>query len=166
MTRLFYFMNLIVVTALGGYSSVSAQMLHFSIFDSFEKTPRTGEGKVIIHQPETVKMLVGTRIDSENIDVYNGKTYLKTAGYRLQVYSGNNQRTSKAEATALQTKIKELYPDIDTYVDFYAPFWKLQVGNFRSYEEATLMLRDLRGSFPKVKNEIYIIEEEIRLPLD
>jgi hypothetical protein len=154
------------LTALGGYFTVSAQSPYFSIFDSFEKTPRPGEGKVIVHQPETVKMLVGTRIDSENIDVFNGKTYLKTAGYRLQVYSGNNQRTSKAEATSLQVKIKELYPDIDTYVDFYAPFWKLQVGNFRSYEEATLMLRDLRGTFPKVKNEIYVIEEEIRLPLE
>jgi len=150
----------------GGFGYVSAQSPLFSIFDSFDKTPKSGEGKVIVHQSNALKKLVGTRIDSENIDVVNGKTFLVTQGYRVQVYSGNNQRTSRAEAFKLQTKIKELYQDIATYVTFNAPFWKLHVGNYRSFEEASLMLRDLRSTFPQIKNEIFIIEDDIRLPLD
>lgn len=121
---------------------------------------------VVIHQPDALKRLVGTRIDSENIDVLNGKTYLVTKGYRIQVYSGNNHRTSKDEAFSLQSKIKELYAGIDTYVTYNAPFWKLHIGNYRSFEEASFMLRELRGAFPQKKNEIYIIEDDIRLPLD
>ncbi|MDR1814050.1 MAG: SPOR domain-containing protein [Tannerella sp.] len=150
----------------GGLGYVSAQSPLFSIFDSFDKTPKSGEGKVVVHQSNALKKLVGTRIDSENIDVVNGKTFLVTQGYRVQVYSGNNQRTSRAEAFKLQTKIKELYQDIATYVTFNAPFWKLHVGNYRSFEEASLMLRDLRSTFPQIKNEIFIIEDDIRLPLD
>jgi hypothetical protein len=145
---------------------VIAQSPMFSIFDAFEAKPKANEGKVIIHQSDSLKKRVGTRIDSENIDVINGNTYLITPGYRVQVYSGNNQRTSRAEAEKLQKMIKETHPDLATYVTFYAPFWKLHVGNYRSFEEASRMLRELRGEFPQNKNEIYIIEDDVRLLLD
>lgn len=150
----------------GGVNSIVAQTPQFSIFDSFEKYPKAGEGVVVIHQSDALKRLVGTRIDSENIDVVNGRTYLITRGYRVQVYSGNNQRVSREEATSLQAQIKEHYPDMETYVTYNAPFWKLHVGNFRSFEEASMMLRDLRTVYPQKKNEIYIIEDDIRLLLD
>ena len=157
-----------LIAAVNGSDTIHAQTPQFSIFDSFEASHSTGEGgKVVIHQSDAIKQLVGTRIDSENIDVLNGKTYLITEGYRIQVYSGNNQRTSKDEAYTLQSNIKELYPDIDTYVKYNAPFWRLHIGNFRSFEEASLILRELRGIFPQKKNEIYIIiENKIRLSLD
>ncbi len=166
MKRSIIFAILTFIMATGGYDTIYAQSPQFSIFDSFEKSPKPGEGVVIIHQSDAVKRLAGTRIDSENIDVLNGKTYLVTKGYRIQVYSGNNQRTSKNEAFSLQSKIKELYSGTDAYVTYNAPFWKLHVGNYRSFEEASLMLRELRGKFPQKKNEIYIIEDDIRLPLD
>jgi hypothetical protein len=151
---------------LGHRATVCAQSPYFSIFDSFEKTSTRGVGIVVIHQPETIRQLVGTRIDSENIDVENGKTYLITEGYRVQVYSGNNQRTSKDEATNKQHKINELFSDVRTYLVYNAPFWKLYVGDYRSFEEASHMLRNLREIFPQNKNEIYIIEDKIRLLLD
>ena len=150
----------------GGYNSVHAQSPHFSIFDSFDAPAKAGEGRVAIHQSGELKQLVGTRIDSENVDVINGKTFLVTMGYRIQMYSGNNQRTSKDEAHSLQEKIKELHTDIPTYVIYNAPFWKLHIGDYRSFEEASFMLRELRNAFPQKKNEIYILEDNIRLPLD
>jgi hypothetical protein len=151
---------------LPGGHIVCAQSPYFSIFDSFERPPKPGAGIVVIHQPESLRQFVGTRIDSENIDVENGKTYLITEGYRVQVYSGNNPRTSKGDATDKQHKINELYPDIKTYVVYNAPFWKLYAGDYRSYEEASHMLRSLREAFPQNKKEIYIIEDKIRLLLD
>jgi hypothetical protein len=156
----------VALVVIAGSADVFAQSPAFSIFDSFERTPKPGEGKVIVHQSEAIKRLVGTRIDSENVDVVNGKTFLITQGYRVRVYSGNNQTKSRGEAIQMETKIKSLYKDIATYVTFYAPFWKLHIGNYRSFEEASLMLRSLHKEFPKIKNEIYIIEEDIRLPLD
>ena len=155
-----------LIMAVGGYGTIQAQSPHFSIFDSFEASPKTGEGVVLIHQSDAIKRLVGTRIDSENVDVVGGKTYLVTQGYRVQVYSGNNQRVSKDEVTSLQSKVKELFPDTDAEIKYNAPFWKLHVGNFRSFEEASLILRQLHGIYPQKKKEIYIIEDDIRLPLD
>jgi hypothetical protein len=151
---------------LSGHHLSCAQSPYFSIFDSFETASKPGAGVVIIHQPESLKQLVGTRIDSENIDVVNGKTYLITEGYRVQVYSGNNQRTSKGEAMDKKKKINEIYPDVRAYVTYNAPFWKLHIGDYRSYEEASHMLRSLRETFPQTRNEIYIIEDGIRLLLD
>ena len=154
-----------MITA-GKYYALYAQSPDFSIFDSFEKPSKAGEGKVLIHQSESLKQLVGTKIDSDNIIVINNKTHLITQGYRIQVYSGNNHRTSRDEATAIQNNIKELYPDLASDVKYYAPVWRLFVGNFRSFEEAELILRELRSKFPKIKNELYTVESEIYLPLD
>jgi hypothetical protein len=149
-----------------GNHPLYAQSPQFSIFDSFESPAKLGEGTVVVHQAESLRQLVGTRIDSENIDVINGKTYLITQGYRVQVYSGNNQRTSKGEAFEKQARIKELYPDVEAYVTYMAPFWILHVGDYRSFEEAAHMHRSLRESFPQNKNEIKIIENDIRLLLN
>ena len=157
-------LSLLMISA--GYNSVKAQSPYFSIFDSFDAPPKPGQGRIVIHQPEELKLLVGTRIDSENIDVTNGKTYLKTMGYRIQVYSGNLQQKSRVEAESLQKQITEQYPGITTYVEFDAPFWKLRIGDYRSFEEASLMLRELRRASPQKKNEIYILESNILLPLD
>jgi hypothetical protein len=164
--RLLSIIFISAVMMLPGYRILCAQSPHFSIFDSFENPSDPDAGMVVIHQSESLKQLVGTRIDSENIDIISGKTYLITDGYRVQVYSGNNQRTSKGEAMEKQKQIKELYPDLRTYVIYNAPFWKLHVGDFRSYEEASYMLYSLRETFPQTRNEIYIIEDEIRLLLD
>lgn len=154
------------VMIIAGNGSLYAQFPQFSIFDSFERPVNPGEGTVIIHQSESLRQLVGTRIDSENIDVINGKTYLITQGYRIQVYSGNNPRTSRGEAVEKQAKIKELYPDVEAYITYRAPFWILHVGDYRSYEEALYMHRNLRAVFPQNKNEIKIIEDDIRLLLN
>ena len=155
------------VMAVGNDNISYAQSPDFSIFDSFEKPPKNNEGRVVIHQSESVKRLVGSRISGDSIEILNGKTYINTEGYRIQVYSGNNQRVSRDEAQAVQNNFKELYPDFETpEIKYTAPFWRVYLGNFRSYEEAYVMLRDLRLKFPKIRNELYIVEDDIRLQLD
>jgi len=166
MKRSIYLLLLSFLMIFGIYNSVYAQSPQFSIFDSFNTPSKSGEGRVVIHQSEEIKQLVGTRIDSENVDLINGKTFLKTIGYRIQMYSGNLQQKSREEAESLQKKIAGQYPDITAYVEFDAPFWRLRIGDFRSFEEASMMLRILRSSYPQKKNEIYILESNILLPLD
>ena len=154
--------------------SINAQSPHYSIFDALERQPKSKEGGVVIHQSESIKRLVGTRIDNENVDITNGKTYLKTVGYRIQIYSGNNQRpspdskqpVSKVETMTLKAKINELFPDVETYPKFDAPWWRLYVGDYLTIEEASVMKRELLRLYPQRKNEIYIVGDEIRLPLD
>lgn len=93
-------------------------------------------------------------------------TFLKIPGYRAQVFSGNNQRKSKDEAFKKEEEIKELFPDIPTYVTYNAPFWKLRVGDFRSHEEAYQLMRQLMEAFPAYAKEMYIVKEEVKIPLN
>ena len=59
----------------------------------------------------------------------------------------------------------EIFPDVPTYVTYNAPFWKLRVGDFRSHEEAYQMMRQLMGAFPGFAKEMYIVKEEVKIPL-
>jgi len=151
---------------MGGRNMTYAQSPQYSIFESLEVRQKSGEGVVVVHQPDGIRRLVGTRIDSEKLNILNGKTYITTRGYRIQVYSGNNQRTSRGEATALQERIKGLFPYMEADTRFDAPFWKLHVGNFLTFEEASIMKRELLTAFPQKKNEIFIFEDNIRVLLD
>lgn len=68
--------------------------------------------------------------------------------YRVQVYSGNNQRQSKQEVRTMETQIKRAFPKVGVEPDYQAPFWKLYVGYFQTKEEAIYMLERLRRQFP------------------
>ena len=163
MKRLFLFIALLFfLFTTEGY----AQSPQFSIFESIGQQPKQGEGMVVIHQSDAIKRLIGTRIDSENIEVIGGRSHLKTEGYRVHVYSGNNQLVSRAEMDTLSNRIKALYPDIETIKDFVSPWWKLYVGNYPTYQEAWLMSLDLQKAFPRLRKEIGVVETIIRLPMD
>ena len=142
-----------------GFFSVSAQEpvpgKGETIFDKLEK-PESGKGTVSVKQSEKLKMLVGSRKTGANVEIEDEKAFLRAQGYRTQVFSGNNK----------EKEIKELFPEVPTYVTYNAPFWKLRVGDFLSHEEAYHMMRQLMDAFPAYAKEMYIVKEEIKIPLD
>ena len=136
-----------------------------TIFDDLQ-TSKPGKGEVIIHQPEALRKMIGVRMYGENVEKTDSTAYIKIQGFRTQVFSGNDQRKSKDEAFEKEKMIKELFPTVPTYVTYTAPFWKLRVGDFRSHEEAYHMQRLLMTAFPSFGKEMYIVKEEVRIPLD
>lgn len=137
----------------------------YSIFDDLQQ-PRAGAGEVVVRQSPEIRWLVGTRLRGADVESNETETFLKVQGYRTQVFSGNNQRKSKDEAFRKEKEIKELFPDLPTYVTYNAPFWKLRVGDFRSHEEAYHVMRQLMAAFPSYGKEMYIVKEEIKIPLN
>lgn len=135
-----------------------------SIFDALARN-EFGKGRVVIIQDPQIKSLVGQYLSGENIEKNEEETFLKVPGYRTQVFSGNDQRKSKDEANQKEKKIKELFPDIPTYISYTAPFWRLRVGDFRSKEEAFILQRQLMGAFPSFAKEMYIVKDEVKIPL-
>lgn len=136
-----------------------------TIFDRLARS-EAGKGTVHIHQSEDIRAMVGAHKYGENVEQEGENTFLKIPGYRAQVFSGNNQRKSKDEAFKKEEEIKELFPDIPTYVTYNAPFWKLRVGDFRSHEEAYQLMRQLMEAFPAYAKEMYIVKEEVKIPLN
>lgn len=136
-----------------------------TIFDAFQEN-HPGKGSVVVRQPDALREMVGKRLYGEDVEKTDSTAFLKIQGYRTQVFSGNNQRKSKEEAFQKESEIKELFPDVPTYVTYNAPFWRLRVGDFRSHEEAYRMQRLLMDAFPAYQKEMYIVREEIKIPLN
>lgn len=167
-----YFLGLLFVTLCSAFS-LSAQTtddnaatVHvMTIFDRLSSR-QAGKGVVTVNQSDEIKRLVGARKYGKNVETTENETFLKIQGFRTQVFSGNNQRKSKDEAFKKEKEIKELFPDMPTYVTYNAPFWKLRVGDFRSHEEAYRTLRLLMDAFPSYAKEMYIVKEEVKIPLN
>ena len=69
----------------------------------------------------------------------------KINGYRVQVYAGGNSRADRQRAETARDKIKQTFPNEPVYVHFYSPRWICRVGNYRSYEEAAHILKQVKG---------------------
>jgi hypothetical protein len=136
-----------------------------TIFDELQSY-RAGKGSVIIDQSPGIHNLVGSHLFGDIETNPDGTQYLKFQGYRVQVYSGNDQRASKDEAFKREKELKEVAPGLSTYVTYNAPFWRLRVGDFSSNEEAYFVQRQLTQQFPKFGKEMYIVREDIKLSIN
>ena len=96
-------------------------------------------------------------------DAINGKRELvEIDGYRVQVYSSNQQQTAKAEALELETRLKDNVTQT-IYVQYLPPFWKVRLGDFRSYDEANEYKKIFKEQFPELMGETYIVRDKVQV---
>lgn len=87
---------------------------------------------------------------------------IEMQGWRVQIYSSNNQLVAKQEAEALKKQLEsELTEPI--YMDFIQPFWKVRIGNFRTVEEARTYRDLLVQQFPELQAESYPVRDVIKI---
>ncbi len=84
------------------------------------------------------------------------KTKPSIQGYRVQLYYGGN----RAEALELKSKFASVFPDIETYLIYQQPYFRLRAGNFRTRIEAYKLFRKVEKEFPSV----FIVNDEIAFP--
>jgi hypothetical protein len=150
-----YFLLLI---GLGFGISASAQV---SIVEELQKE-RVGQGTVTVHQDAAISALLGSvYVKDEN---ETEPKVLKSRGYRVQVYAGNNSRVARQEANDMAELIKTEFPELPVYAFFQPPRWLCRVGDYRSIEEADASMRRLRAT-GKFK-EVSIVREQINIPLE
>lgn len=87
----------------------------------------------------------------------------KTMGFRIRVFSGNQQSKSKNRAYNIQSEMNATMPELTTYVTFKTPNWRLMVGDYRTTEEANSMLRQLKKEFPSLAKDMFVVSSEIEL---
>lgn len=122
-------------------------------------------GKVAIYQDSRLESLITHQPKAYFANARKGKgsDMILTQGYRIRAFSGNNQVTSKNQAYKIEKDLKQKYPDLDTYVIFKSPNWRLLVGNFSTNEEAVTTLRDLKKNFPEYGREMFVVKDEIEI---
>jgi len=121
-----------------------------------------GKGSVQVIQDESITNRLGRKTKKTAVNDYP-VTYVEMPGYRIQVFAGNNQRISKSEAYTKESDVKTVFPEMSTYVVFTAPFWRLRVGDFQTFQEAQRMMIKLRAAFPAFGREMSIIKEKVRV---
>lgn len=123
-----------------------------------------GRGQVKIFQSDQLASRLGRRGQGVYVEG-DDKSYVTASGYRILVFSGNNQRKSKEEAETKRNQLRDFDPALKTYITLDSPFWRLTAGNYRTYLEADQQLRVLRQAFPQLGKEMYIVKDKIQIPL-
>jgi len=78
--------------------------------------------------------------------VRSAATRVKVRGFRVQIFAG----ASRNQAFSEQTRFRGMYKDVDTYITYDEPNYRVKVGDFRSRSEANAFMRELRQYFSNV----------------
>ncbi len=98
------------------------------------------DGRFEISQSPEIEELLGIHLDMN-------KRAGGIDGFRIQLYLGSNNNAKK-EASDVKAKVLSLFQDENIYVMYEAPFWRVQVGDFRSKSESLELYRKLKKEFP------------------
>jgi len=144
--------------------------------------PKAGQGNVVIYQDESITGLIGTRssasvsitdggeglgtIVDNNIPKVQNTGFIRTKGYKIQVFSGNDQKRSKQEAEHRKSQIINNFSDIEVVITLVSPVWRVRAGNFKTYEQAFQTLTELKKAFPSFGREMQIVEDVVKLPIE
>ncbi len=82
-------------------------------------------------------------------------------GFRVQVFSSNQQRTAREQAIRIKQEIESVFPDFPVYIVYQSPFWKVRIGNFKTSEEAQLLRTEIIKKYPKKQGDVYVVKERI-----
>jgi hypothetical protein len=85
---------------------------------------------------------------------------VKVPVYRIQLFSSNST-SAKTQAENLAKEVENTFPNLQAAVSYASPFWRLRVGEFRTYEEANAMLPVIQNKFPDLQRGMLIIRERI-----
>ena len=109
---------------------------------------------VQVIQDSAVARLLRVAIEGE-------EEWIEITGFRVQVYSSNQQQKAKGEALRLEERLKDQLSQT-VYVQYVPPFWKVRVGDFRTYEEAKAYKKELVHLFPALVGDTYIVRDQIK----
>ena len=115
-------------------------------------------GAIQIEQPAELSRRVA-RV-GEDVE----QNMVKVPVYRIQLFSSNNA-TAKVQAESLAKEFESTFPQLPAMVSYVSPFWRLRVGEFRTYEEANAMLPVIQNRFSDLQRGMLIIRERINVPV-
>lgn len=125
--------------------------------DIRQATDMDGNPLVVIHQDPQITRLINDKIKGVN------RRTSETQGYRVQVFSSSVPRTAKSAAFKTEKKFNDEMPQLNSYVVFQPPFWKVRLGDFLSSEEAREVCDEIRNKFPDIQGDVYIVRDNIQI---
>jgi hypothetical protein len=118
---------------------------------------------VIVHKDPRIDVLIKKKA---TINKTAKKAASRTArGYRLLVVNTN----SRDEAVAAKTKVYTYFPELQAYLSYQSPYFKLKAGNFKTRDEAERYRKSMNTMFPKgvfIVNDIIEVKGEKEQEVD
>lgn len=108
----------------------------------------------VVHQDSTIRQLM---IDKQ-LGIERGQIIV--SGFRVQVYSSNQQQVAKNEALILQQELEDLLSQ-PVYAISEPPFWKVRIGNFLTREEASAYIAELISQRADLQSSTYIVPDKV-----
>ncbi len=103
-----------------------------------------------------------SRLDSlvkKNREI-NEEVYFKTVrnmqGFRLQVINTNDRN----KALSVKTRLLGDFPEEKTYFIYHSPYFKIQMGNFRTREDAEQLMQKVKAIYP---SGVFIVPSKIEM---
>lgn len=112
---------------------------------------------VIIHKDPRLDLLVKKQIQINEETSRDARKYVK--GYRLLVINTNK----RDEALAAKAQVYNHYPELNAYLIYQSPYFKVKVGNFKERKDAENYQKKLQPYFPK---GVFIMNDIIELKLE
>lgn len=150
-----------------------------SIVDDLNTT-KAGQGKIVIYQDEGIRNLIGanmiasiavnpavvsSQLSTTTDGTNTSQNFIRAKGYRIQVYSGNDQKVARNEANSRKAAIQSSFPNMEVTVSYNSPVWRVRAGNFKTQEQASQALSELKSKFPGFK-EMRIVDDVVKIPID
>lgn len=109
---------------------------------------------VIVHKDPRLATLESKQ---SSINTATKKASSRTMrGYRLLVINTNK----RDEAIAAKTTVYTYYPELNAYLSYQTPYFKLKAGNFQTRSEAEAYRKKMAPLFPK---GVFIISDVIEV---
>lgn len=115
------------------------------------KAQSASDTAIRVYQSDDVTTLVQKRADYAK---YTKGTF---PGYRVQVNFGQN----RSDANKVMSDFEAKYPHIPAYMSYQQPYFKVNVGDFRTKMEAYKNLNMLRRDYPGA----FVVNDKINPPV-
>ncbi|MFI3318548.1 MAG: hypothetical protein SNH88_05110 [Rikenellaceae bacterium] len=77
-------------------------------------------------------------------------------GYRINIFFSNSP-TARADAQKIKERFEELFPEIEVFMSYQNPYFKVEVGSCVEQDEASMLLAKVQRKFPKA----YLTREQM-----
>lgn len=147
---------LTIILIVAGIFAASAQSVN--IVTTLDST-----AEISISQPAELTLRL-QRVD--NVQITPGTNSGNTAvnqtksGYRIEIYADNN-RSAKTEAAKRKATVQARFPKYKVYQIFESPFWRVRLGDFRSRNEATDVMAEIKRAFPSYSPYLRVVRDRI-----
>jgi len=115
---------------------------------------QTNSGSVVVHKDARVDSLISKQIQINEETTKDSRR--NVPGYRILVITSND----RIKVFNAKAQIYQQYPELQSYIMYQAPNYKLKLGNFKTQDEAQPYVDKLSKLYP---TGVYIIHETIEV---